>query len=91
MIKLLVALMLSAVPLLAACGGDDDGGGASTGTCDAVCACVVAAGGDNAQCQNECVDSLAAGGNVKASCEAKLDVYQIPQCKPKCEGFPTGG
>jgi hypothetical protein len=50
----------------------------------------VAEGGDNGVCQQECAASISAGGNVKASCEAKLDGYGIPSCKPKCAGFPTG-
>lgn len=76
--------------LVCACGSDsgDDGGGGS-GTCSAVCACVVSAGGDNASCQSECTDTVNAGGNQKASCEAKLDGFGFPACKPKCEGFPT--
>jgi len=89
--KLLAFTLASLIASLAACGGDDSGGSSSGGSCSSVCACVVAEGGDGTQCQQECDASVQAGGNVKASCEAKLDFYQLPQCKPKCAGFPTGG
>lgn len=89
--KRLLALVLAVFTVsLAACGGDDDDGGGSA-SCNNVCACVVSEGGDNDICQQECSASVSAGGNVKASCEAKLDGYGLPQCKSKCAGFPTGG
>jgi hypothetical protein len=78
--------------LVCSCGSDDGGGGSGGGgaSCDKVCACVVAEGGNNDTCQLECAASVSAGGNVKQSCEIKLEGYGIPQCKPKCDGFPTG-
>jgi hypothetical protein len=75
--------------LLAACGSDGDGDEGS-GTCGAVCSCVVSSGGDSQTCQEECAATVAAGGDQKASCEAKLDGFGYPECKSKCEGFPTG-
>lgn len=44
-----VCVLITAATL-AACGGDDDDGGGS-GTCDAVCACVVAEGNVQASCE----------------------------------------
>ncbi|MFO0570414.1 MAG: hypothetical protein U0263_32525 [Polyangiaceae bacterium] len=85
------ALLTCAFFVTTACGSDSDGGGSSSGSCDAVCSCVVAQGGDGAQCQSECAATVQAGGNVKEGCEAKLDGFGFPGCKPKCEGFPTGG
>jgi hypothetical protein len=83
-------LAIGALILLgSACGSDDDNKSGS-GSCDAVCACVVAAGGDGPSCQSECASTVSAGGNVKLACEAKLDGFGFPQCKSRCEGFPTG-
>jgi hypothetical protein len=88
------AKAVSAIAVLvllgAACGSDDDDKG-SSGTCDSVCSCVVSSGGDGQLCQSECASVVSAGGNVKAGCEMRLDGFGFPQCKPKCEGFPTGG
>lgn len=74
---------------LAACGSDDSGSDEGSGTCSAVCACVVSKGGSNDTCQQECSATVAAGGDQKAGCEAKLDGFGYPECKSKCEGFPT--
>jgi hypothetical protein len=78
------ALLASAV----ACGSEDPE--EETGTCDSVCGCVVANGGDNTQCRDICSQTVQAGGNVKANCETLLDANGYPECKPKCDGFPTG-
>jgi len=75
--------------LVAACSSDSGGSGASTGTCGAVCGCVVEHGGDLNTCNDECDKTKAAGGDQKASCELKLDATGYSVCKPKCEGFPT--
>jgi hypothetical protein len=80
----MAALLASVV----ACGSDDEE--ADSGTCDAACGCVVANGGDNDQCRQICDQTVAAGGNVKANCETLMDTNGFPECKPKCEGFPTG-
>jgi hypothetical protein len=87
---LAVSVLVSAVvSLLGGCGDDDNGSGSSS-RCDDVCACVVASGGDRATCHNECAATESAGGNMKLSCELKLDGWGYPQCKPKCAAFPTG-
>lgn len=83
-------LVIAVLTLLgSACGSDDDDK-ARSGSCDAVCSCVVSAGGDGPTCQSECASTVSAGGNVKLGCETKLDGFGFPQCKSSCEGFPTG-
>ncbi|MBK7579664.1 MAG: hypothetical protein IPI67_05585 [Myxococcales bacterium] len=89
--KVFVLAFASLGALLSASCGSDDSGSGGGGSCGSVCACVVAEGGDNDTCQQECAASISAGGNVKQSCELKLDGYGLPQCKSKCAGFPTGG
>jgi hypothetical protein len=76
--------------LLAASCGSDDSSSSSSGSCGAVCGCVAEKGGNITTCNDECDKTKAAGGNEKLSCEAKLDGFGYPECKPKCEGFPTG-
>ncbi len=91
MVKLHRAMAAGLVGLgllaLGACGSDDDSGGG--GGCDAVCGCVVAAGGDAQGCQQECSATVQAGGDQRAGCEAKLDSFGYPQCKSHCAEFPT--
>jgi hypothetical protein len=91
LVRLSLGLVMVVGFTLAACGSDSGGGegGNASGTCSGVCGCVVAEGGDSATCQQECQDTVNAGGNQRASCETKLDSFGYPQCKSKCEGFPT--
>jgi hypothetical protein len=89
-LRLVIGLSL-VVGLAAACSSSGSGGGGGgPGTCDAPCGCVAQQGGDPAECQQICAETISHGGNVKANCEALLDSYGYPSCKPKCEGFPTG-
>lgn len=75
--------------LLAACGSDDSGDEGGSGTCSAVCGCVVSEGGNGTTCNDECTATVNSGGDQKGKCEDKLDGFGFPQCKSKCEGFPT--